>query len=136
MNAEQKRAWLGVATGVLCLLGFVALLPMLGPGPATAAFALFGVNGLSPLLFRREETDERDRAIARRATLGGAMASYCAFVLGCMGTWFVVFGALGRESVPVHLLPQITILGLVVLWVVRSLLVLRGYAGAGGGGDA
>ncbi len=136
MNTEEKRAWFGVVTGVVCLAGFLVLLPVLGPGPATGALALYGLNGLSPILFRPGQTDERDLAIARRAALGGAMASYLVFVLGCMGTWAVAFGLLGRTTVPVHLLPTITVLGIVILWFVRSLLLLRLYAGHVEGDDA
>lgn len=127
MNAEQKRAWMGVGCMAASLAGFASLVPFAGVWPATAAFALFAVNGFAPLIGRGETTDERDRSIARRATLGGAMASYVAFVIGCMSTWFVAFAWQGRDQVPVHLLGTITVLGLVVFYFVRSLAVLVLY---------
>jgi len=127
MNAEQKRAWLAVGSMIACLIGYVALLPFLGPYPARAAFALFAVNGFAPLIGRKEKPDERDAGIARRATLAGGMASYLAFVLGCMGVWFVAFAWHRQDQVSVHLLAHITFLGGIVFYFVRSLTILVLY---------
>ena len=120
MNAEQKRAWLGVVTMIACVVGYFVLLPLFGPVVATAAFSIYGINGFAGLIGRNEEIDERDRNIARRATLAGAMASYLAFVVGCMGTWFVVFAFQGQEQVWVHVLGTITMLGGIVFFFTRS----------------
>ncbi len=127
MNAEQKRAWLGVATMGACVLGYFVLLPLFGPVVATAAFAFYGINGFAGVIGRHEEVDERDRSIARRATLAGAVASYLAFVIGCMGTWFVVFAFQHKEQVWVHALGTITILGAVVFFFIRSVVILLLY---------
>ena len=127
MNGEQKRAWLGLVSGIACAVGYAALVPFLGPMAATSAFALYGINGFAPLIGRKDKGDERDKSIARRATLGGAMASYMTFILGCMGTWFIAFAWLAREQVSVHLMPTITILGLIVFYTVRSAAVLVMY---------
>lgn len=127
MNAEQKRAWLAVGTGIACLIGYLALLPFLGPRVAFAAFGLFGINGFAPLIGRREKMDERDASIARRATLAGGMASYLAFVLGCMAVWFVAFAWHRQEQVSVHLFPTITIAGAVVFYFFRGLTMLALY---------
>ena len=127
MNAEQKRAWLGVITAIVCVAGYLCLLPFLGPMAAISAFGLYGINGFAVFIGRKERVDERDRAIARRATLGGAMASYTAFILGCMGTWFIAFRWLGKEQVSVHLLPIITFAGVIILYFVRSAVVLWLY---------
>ncbi len=127
MTAEQKRAWLVVGSVIACVVGYLVLLPFLGPHGATAAFAVIGVNGLAPFIGRREQTDERDRSISRRAALVGGMASYLAFVLGCMGTWFVAFLWQGDAKVSVHLLPAITFLGGIVLYVVWAVVVLVLY---------
>ena len=127
MNAEQKRAWLAVGTMAASLVGFVILWPLFGAWVATAAFSLFAINGLSPLFWRGEETDERDLSIAREAAASGALASYLAFISGCMGTWFVVFAWQGREQVTVHALGTITILSGVVFFFVRSVMVLVLY---------
>lgn len=127
MNAEQKRAWLAVCSGVACLIGYLALVPFLGPWVATAAFALFGLNGLAALIGRREQVDERDKVIRRLATRAGAMASYLAFILGCTSTWFIAFAWMGRTEIPVHLLGTITVLCGVVFGFVYSLAVLVLY---------
>ena len=127
MNAEQKRAWLGVVTGIACVVGYVALIPFLGPMAATGAFGLYGLNGIAPLIGRKQRADERDRSIERRATLGGAMASYMAFIFGCMGTWFVAFAWHGQEQVSVHLVATITFVGGIVFYTVRSVVVLVLY---------
>jgi len=127
MNAEQKRAWLGVATMTACVVGYLVLLPFFGPVVATAAFALYGINGFAGFIGRGERADERDRSIGRRATLGGAMASYMAFILGCMGTWFTVFAWQGRELVWVHVLGMITVFGGIVFFFTRSVAVLVLY---------
>lgn len=127
MNAEQKRAWLAVGSGIACVVGYLVLLPLLGPHGATGAFAVFGVNGLAPWIGRGEQADERDRSINRRATLAGGMASYLAFVLGCMGTWFVAYLWQGNAQVSVHLMAAVTFLGGIVLCVVRGVVVLVLY---------
>ena len=65
MNAEQKRAWLAVGSGIACVVGYLVLLPFLGPYGATGAIGVFGVNGLAPLIGRGEQADERDRSIGQ-----------------------------------------------------------------------
>jgi len=127
MNAEQKRAWLAITSGIASLVVFAAMAPFVGPVPAAAAFALFAVNGIAPFMRRNDPTDERDRTIARRATLIGAMASYLVFVLGCMGAWFIAYAFSGREQVSVHLLALITGLGGIVLYLARGIAVLTLY---------
>lgn len=127
MNAEQKRAWLGVVTMSACVVGYFVLFPLFGPVVATAAFAFYGINGFAGLIGRNEEADERDKNIARRATLAGAMASYLAFIIGCMGTWFVVFAFQRQEQVWVHVLGTITMLGAIVYFFTRSVAILVLY---------
>ena len=128
MNAEQKRAWFSVITGMICLVGYVVLIPFVGPMMAMTIFALFGITGLAPLIGRKETTDERDRSIGRRATLGGAMASYGAFLFGCMGVWTINYHWLKHEQVSIHVLPNITFFGVFALFFVRSVVLLVLYA--------
>jgi hypothetical protein len=127
MNAEQKRAWLGVVTMSACVVGYLVLLPFFGPVVAFAAFGFYGFTGFAGFIGRGQQADERDRAIARRATLGGAMASYLAFILGCMGTWVVMFMWQGYEQVWVHVLPTITMIGAIVFFFTRSVAILALY---------
>lgn len=126
MNGEQKRAWFCMATMVPCVVGFLALLPFFGPSVAFAAFSFFGLNGLGGFM-GPEKVDERDKSIARSATLGGAMASYMAFIAGCMGTWAAVFAFGGNEQVSVHALGTITMSGGVVFYFTRSVMILVLY---------
>jgi len=127
MNAEQKRAWLGVATMAACVVGYLVLLPFFGPWAAAGAFGIYGINGFAGLIGRKERPDERDKAIARHATLAGAMASYLAFIIGCMGTWFVVFAFRHEDQVYVHALGAITQLGAIVFFLARSVAILVFY---------
>ena len=127
MNAEQKRAWLGVATMAACVVGYLVLFPFFGPVVVTAAFALYGINGFAGLIGRKDRPDERDRSIGRRATLGGAMASYMAFIIGCMGTWFFIYAWRREQQVWVHALTMITQLGAIVFFFTRSVAILVLY---------
>jgi hypothetical protein len=136
MNAEQKRAWLAVGSGIVCAIGYLVLVPFFGPWVATAAFALFGLNGFAALIGRREQADERDRLIRRRAAHAAAMASYLSFILGCMGTWFTAFAWMGRSEISVHALGTITVLCGVVFGFVYSLTVLVLYSRRVEAGDA
>ena len=52
MNAEQKRAWLGVVTMSACVVGYFVLLPLFGPVVATAALSFYGINGFAGLIGR------------------------------------------------------------------------------------
>lgn len=130
MNAEQKRAWLGVVTMTACVVGYFVLLPMIGPVRAMAAFGFYGVNGFAVFIGRGERADERDAAIARRATLAGATASYGTFILGCMGTWMVVHRLQGQEQVSGHVLPGITMAGAILFYFARSVAILVLYGRA------
>jgi len=127
MNAEQKRAWLGVATFVACVVGYLVLWPFLGPVPALGVLGLLGVNGFAGLIGRGEPVDERDRNIVSRATGLGGMASYLAFVIGCMGTWFVVYLFQHGEKVSVHVLSLITAFGFIAFYLTRCVAVLVLY---------
>ena len=130
MNAEQKCAWLGVISLTACIVCYLVLLLFFGPKGAFASFAIFSVNGFAPLIGRKEKPDERDLAIARRATLGGFTMSYLVFILGCMGTWIVVNRFGGEEYVSAHVLPKITILGGIVCYFTRSVAILVLYGRA------
>ncbi len=139
MVPEQKRAWFVLAVFVVALAGFVGLAVAVGPKLAFAAFGLCGVYGLTPLLFRKRPrpgevpTDERDRAIAERATAVGGMASYAAFVAACMVPW-AVCALRGRRMIDVLALPYVVVAGMVVLFVARAVTVLVLYGREGNHG--
>ncbi len=127
MNAEQKRAWLAVVTATLCILLYIIFYLIFGPKGAFSAFAIFGVNGFAGFIGRGEQADERDNNIARQATSAGAIMSYLAFVLGCMGTWVVVYAFQQQEQVRVHILPMITISCGIIFYFTRSVAILWLY---------
>ena len=127
MNGQQKRAWLILAAAILAGLGYLFLGLAINFQTALAALAILGLVGFTPLIGRGEKWDERDKAINRRAALAAGMASYLAFVLGCMGAWFVVYLGKGEQQVSVHLLPHITMLGGIVLYAVWSITILILY---------
>jgi hypothetical protein len=108
-------------------VGDLVLRPLFGPVVATAAFAFYGINGFAGLIGRKERPDERDKAIARRATLAGAMMSYLAFILGCMGVWVFAWHVQGKDLVSAHLLPSITMFGAIVFFFTRSVAILVLY---------
>ena len=127
MNAEQKRAWFVLVLDAIVCIGFVALGLAINFRVAWAALGLFAPAGFIPLIGRGEKPDERDVAINKHATLAGGMASYTAFVLACMGTWFAVFVWQEEGAVSVHVLSQITLVGVIVLFTVRSIVILVLY---------
>ncbi len=130
MNAEQKRAWMGVVTMAFCVVAYLSLIPFFGPLIAFSVFGLYAINMFSVLFREKEKPDERDIALARRATLGGFAMSYGAFCLGCMGTWFAVFRFRGDETVSVHILGSITCFGFMVYYFTRSVAILVLYGRA------
>jgi hypothetical protein len=52
------------------------------------------------------------------------MASYLAFILGCMGTWTFVYAHLNERQVDVHVLGMITQFGAIVFFFARSIAIL------------
>jgi len=127
MNAEQKRAWFTLSLLAATCVGFVSLGLLFGFRVAWAACGVMGLGGLTPLIGRWEKPDERDVSIARLATLAGGMASYLAFIAGCMGVWCVQFAWYGRNEVSVHTLGLITGLGGMAFFTARSLAILLLY---------
>ena len=127
MNAEQKRAWLGLISCVVCLVLFAVLAPFIGAQAAMGAFGILGVNGFRQLIGRGEKLDERDTSILRRAVAVGFVASYLTFVLALMGVWIVTFECHGRSQISVHVLPIIGFWGFLMVILVQSVAVLVGY---------
>ena len=85
MNAQQKRAWFTLAVIGLTLAVFVALGLIWGFHAGNfGALGLLGLSGFTPLVARKELTDERDHAIAKRAGAIAFGAFYLLFVAGLM----------------------------------------------------
>ena len=108
MNAEQKRAWFVLGAFGLACIAFVVWILTLGLRGAWGTFGLVGLGGFQLLFRRRDRIDERDAMISRRAALAAGMVSYLAFVLGCMGVWFVAFAWHRQSQVSVHMFAAVT----------------------------
>lgn len=132
MNPEQKSAWLIVVLFGLSVVGFVALIPVVGLQAAWGALGLMGIAGLSPILFRKKnkpeevDYDERDQGILEKATTAGGMSSYLVFVLVCMVPWFI-YRWQGRSEISVDYLPFAVICGVIALIVVRAVTIIVLY---------
>ena len=132
MNREQKTAWFSIIMFGVCFAIYLALVPVVGFTVAPAAFGLFGLTGLSSLIFRRKKSaqgvscDERDKQIERKATAVGGMASYTFFFLGLLGIWGIQKLA-GGSTVDIFVLPVLLGSGCITLFLVRSVVLLVLY---------
>lgn len=127
MNSLQKQAWLTIIMAFLTGASYLVAMPFLGPIRGFAVLGVFGLTGFGPLFYRRCQLDERDKTIARRAALAGAMASYGVFIAGCMGTWGFVFQWRHAEQISIHVLGNITFIGIFAFFVANAIAVLIGY---------
>ena len=109
---------------------YVALMVFVGPIRATAAFSLFGIAGLQPLLYRKHSQavlwDERDTQIAHRAVIAGYSIFWLAFTFGVMGLWGGYFYS-GQETISVQVLPLIVFGGFVVFTTSRAVAIVIQY---------
>ena len=127
MNAEQKRAWFVLGVFGLACIAVVVWILTLGLRGAWGTFGIFGLGGFAALIGRREKADERDAIINRRAALAAGMASYLAFILGCMGVWFVAFAWHRQHQVSVHMFAVVTFAGGIVFYLTHSVAILVLY---------
>jgi len=127
VNAEQKRAMFCLIGAVLAVVAFLILSPIVGPRAAVGAFGLLGLAGFGGFVREKEKPDERDAAIAGRATRIGAMASYGVFIMASMGIWHVRFLWQHQQEVSVHALPWVTYAGAATFFLARSVAVLVLY---------
>ncbi len=132
MVREQKQAW--------CLLGLFAaafsistlLILLVSVKLAPLGFGVFFLGFFVPLVGRKKrdeaevDMDERDKMIAQKATLGGAMLSMTVFMLACLITWSV-YRNQNKESISIEALPLIVNAGAMTFWIVRSIMVVVLY---------
>ena len=139
MSLEQKQAWFILGAFALALLCFLTLIPLVGVQIAQGGFGVIGLGGLAPLLFRKKadpaevSCDERDRAIARKATLAGAMAAYLVIFVA-WGITKAICRHEDKQVIDIDILGTLLMCQFMVLFVVRSitLLVLYGRGAAHG----
>ena len=112
---------------VVTVVAYFAAMPFLGPIRATGVLGLLGFLGLTPILFRQKkgnvEFDERDETIgrlawSRSALLAGLLMSLVAFVV-----WLVLI-LQGDETIGIGILPVLIGVHGLTLYIARSILVL------------
>ncbi len=123
MSTQQKSALYMLVVSLAAVAAYGVLLLRFGPDVALAGFAVMGLTGLEPLLFRRGTVDERDRLLTRKANMY-AFGAYHLFIVGfCMLVWLVRFRA-DVPTIPVSLLPLLVWGSVAVMLIVRSAAIL------------
>lgn len=130
MNRNIFSAWYCLAVLGLCLLAYFCLLPFIGPMRSQGAFGFMGLLGLLPffwfVVFRKELTDERDKAFMQRSLLIG-MSNGFGTVFAINGVLVARFAFLGIKSVPLNLVGIPTLCGLCITLLVSSVVLLLFY---------
>ena len=132
MSPEQKQSWCVVAAFAFALVVFLVSIPLIGLKIAFGALGLVGFGGLAPIIFQVKHkageiaVDERDKKIAQKATMGGAMLGLNTAFLMCMILWFV-YRAQRKDAISINLLPLIVFAEVIVFWVTRAIAILVLY---------
>ena len=132
MLREQKQAWcvLGLFAAAFAISTLLILLVSVKLAPL--GFAVFVLGFFIPFVGRKKrgspkvDMDERDKMIAQRATLGGAMLSMTVFMLACLSTSYI-YKHQGRESISIEALSLILHAGVMTFWIARSITVVVLY---------
>jgi len=133
MLIQQKRAWFVLSVFLAFCITALILLLTHGPRSALATVGILCLWGLGPILFRARSgspgviIDERDEMIARHASMTGFVASYLSIPLACMIPWFVGYTLQGKETVSIHMMVIPVVIAAIVLWMVRSVMLLLLY---------
>jgi len=138
MNIEIKSAWFTVGVMAITLVSCLVLATMVGFPSAFGALGLLGFLGLTPILFRKKagtiDCDERDVAVAKKATLVGGICSYLSVVLGGMLIWLIHY-LKGEQLVSIHWMPSLVVLAAIVLYFTRSVFIISQYTPKALGSD-
>ncbi len=128
MLYKEGLYWIVLLAVAAAMYGFLAV--FVGPIRAQAAFGLFGVAGLQPLLYRKRGQavlcDERDTQIAHRAVLAGYSVFWLAFTLGVMGLWATLF-CQGQSMISIDILPLLVMGGFVIFATARAVAIVVQY---------
>jgi hypothetical protein len=137
MNRAQKTARfnliviltaLVLSTIAVSVLYFVVGLPMRRAFAGFGFIGICGLMGLSPLLYKKERDkvrfDERDLMILRNASLVAYSIFWVLFVLAAMIPFFVL-GPKGM--VPVEYLAAMVFGGMIIVFLVQSVITLGAY---------
>ena len=132
MSPEQKQSWCIVVAFAFALVVFLLLIPLIGTKIAFGALGLAGLGGLAPVIFgvKRKAgevaVDERDKMIAQKATMGGAMLGLNTALLLCMILWSV-YRAQGKDTISINMLPLIVFAEMMMFWLARAITILVLY---------
>ena len=139
MLPEQKQAWYMLVVFGLAVLVTAVLVALAGRA-GWGGLGICGLAGLSPLLFRRRRQpgevsfDERARMIHEKSVLAGGMTSYLVFIAACMVRWFWLM-VQAQETMSIHYLPFVVVLGAIALMVTQSVVTLVLYGREADGGQ-
>ena len=127
---ELKSSWYTVIVIASTLVAWSIMQTAVGFPASTAALALLGFLGFTPILFRKSkdemDLDERDISIVRRATLAGAMAAYLALVVTATTIWYMMYSQ-GKDKIDLGYLGVLVWISGMTLWLVRSLYIILQY---------
>ena len=132
MVREQKQAWCVLGLFAAAFLVSTLLILLVSVKLAPLGFAVFFLAFFLPFVGPRKrdpaevDIDERDKMIAQKATLGGAMLSMTVFMLACLITW-QIYKHQNKESIPIAALSLIVHAGSMTFWIARSITVVVLY---------
>jgi uncharacterized membrane protein len=132
MTVTQRVHVFNLVVIALALTAFLAAVPRFGFSRAGGLLGFMGFLGFGLVFYwggkNKVVTDERDRAIGERAARIGFAIFWVLFVLGCVGTWWILGD---NATIPVRLLPVIMYLAWAIWQGAMSTAVLIQYRQAG-----
>src|SRR5580693_7511437 len=108
MTVTQRVHVFNLVVIAVAIGAFLAAVPTLGFSRAGGMLGFMGFLGFGLVFYWRGKNevvaDERDRAIQQKAVQIGFAIFWVLFVLGCLGTWWILGD---NGTIPVRLLPVI-----------------------------
>jgi len=133
MNVLEKQAWYTLTVIIITTLLYFTIVAHVGFQPGTVSvFALFAFVALTIRIGHKERKagkiieDERDREIARKATVAGYSVFWMFFVAGAM-TPFFIYGPYERISIATPNLGILVVIAMGLIFFVRSLAIVILY---------
>ena len=145
MNRAQKTAWfnlivislaLGLSVAAFGIGYFIFGAPARRAAAGFGFMGIMGLLGLTPFLFRKDESkvrfDERDLVINRKAAVVAYSILWVLFVAAAMVPWFII----GPDGViTVNYLPWMVFGGMFVVMLVQAIVTLEEYGWKGKGNE-
>lgn len=130
MNRLQKESVFMLSLAALSVIVFLILSIAKFQAPYSA-FAIFGISGLTPLIFYRKKKgdngvilDERDKQIAEKAGKSGFVAFWVIFVIVAV-VLPMIKGY--NSSIPLDFLNKFLTIGMVLIFSIRAIKILWLY---------